>query len=91
MNVNYLNFLYSLITSYPIHMNLPHSDQQPRSTKKSWSKPKVMLLSSNTILASKVHPSVLEGTGHVNTIDPNYFNSASNDNGFRGTKYEAHS
>ena len=59
--------------------------------KKAWMAPVVVIISSANIEAVKGHPSVHENTGHVNTNFPSYFNSASNGNGFRGTKYSAHS
>jgi len=59
--------------------------------KKAWTQPKIVLIASENIQTSKSNFSVKESTGHVNTLHPSYFNSASNGNAFKGTKYQAHS
>ena len=64
--------------------------QKDLSIKKVWIEPAIILISSANI-ETKSHPTIKESTGHVNSINPLYFNSKYNGNAFNGTKYQAHS
>jgi len=75
-----------IFAGHLIYVKIVMTKKSP--VKKEWIEPQIILISANEIKA-KTHPQARESTGHVNASFPSYFNSASNGNGFKGTKYSA--